>query len=262
LAFFDVAAAYGCGAEVGLLARMCDSVNDAVVEDIVRVDGKLQTYKRLVAPVVSLDNEDQVVTAMGPGEVRIIQLGTADQSLPGPPPSKSTGKPVKPGPPSSTRGSQEPKQEPYLTHVRFSQQMQAFKPQGTAYFYGDVEVVHLPSDQPELKIKIDPLPERCMYLKCNKLSVYSHTLPNGQRNQEMEARGHVVVQAQEFYGLADVVKYDENLDRVIFEGADGSPAKESTWQTEASRAHQPQRTPRSPRELAECMKTDCVFGLD
>ena len=262
---------------------VCDK--SVQVEDIVRVDGKLQTYKRLVAPVVSLDNEEQVVTAMGPGEVRIIQLGTADQSLPGPPPSKGTGKPVKPGPPSSSHGSQEPKQEPYLTHVRFKQQMQAFKLRGTAYFYGDVEVVHLPSDQPELKIKIDPLPERCMYLKCNKLSVYSHTLPNGQRNQEMEARGHAVVQAQEFYGLADVVKYDESLDRVIFEGADGSPAtlyrvkgavqnkngcpgrrssiserqtttrsktaKVSTSRTEARRAHQPRRTPRSSRELAE-----------
>jgi lipopolysaccharide export system protein LptA len=199
---------------------ICDK--SVQVEDITRVDGKLQAYKRLVAPVVSLDNEEQQVTAPGPGEVRILQLGTADQGLPGPPAQKGGAKPA--ASTTSSGAKPAPIQELFLTHVRFRERMQTFNKSRTAYFYGDVEVIHLPSDQPDLKIKIDPLPERCMYLKCKKLAVFSHVLPNGQRSQEMEAWGHVLVQAQEFYGLADVVKYDENLDRVIFEGVEGSPA--------------------------------------
>jgi hypothetical protein len=38
----------------------------------------------------------------------------------------------------------------------------------------------------------------------------------------MEAYRKVYVQAQEFSGNADVVKYDEAEDRIIFEAAEGS----------------------------------------
>ena len=114
--------------------------------------------------------------------------------------------------------------------------MQTFNKQHTAIFYGDVQAVHLPSDQPDLKIKIDPLPPRCMYLRCEKLEVVSHVLPNGQRDQELKATRKVVVQAQEFWGLADVVKYDEALDRIIFEGGEGSPA--TLYRTKGQGANQ------------------------
>jgi hypothetical protein len=40
----------------------------------------------------------------------------------------------------------------------------------------------------------------------------------------MEAYRKVYVQAQEFSGLAEVVKYDESQDRVIFEGGDAGVA--------------------------------------
>jgi hypothetical protein len=226
---------------------LCDK--SVQIEDVTRENGKLVGYKRLVGPVVSLDNEEQIVTAPGPGEVRLLQLGTSDESFPTPPTTSAVSKGTKsppakgaasitPQPAKGGRGAggagghagatpaskDQPNQELYLTHVRFSQRMQTFNKQRTAYFYGDVQVVHLPSDNPDLKIKIDPLPPRCIYLRCEKLEVFSHLLPNGQRNQELKAHKKVVVQAQEFWGLADVVKYDESLDRLIFEGSEGNPA--------------------------------------
>src|SRR5262249_29296663 len=71
---------------------------------------------------------------------------------------------------------------------------------------------------------VDHPPKGCLYLRCEQLKVFSHNLPDGRTNQEMEAMRHVVVQSQEFWGVADKVKYDESKDLVILEGGEGGKA--------------------------------------
>jgi hypothetical protein len=199
---------------------LCDK--NVQMEEINRVDGKLQSYRRLVAPVVAVDNQEEEITAPGPGEVRLIQLSAAGDPIPKPPLERSAA-PVAAAAPRP--GAPAEKQEPKLTHVKFTERMQANNQRRIAIFYGNVEVVNLPSNDPNLKIDLNHPPPGCMYLRCQKLIVFSHVLPDGKtRNQEMEAHQKVMVQSQEFWGLADVVKYDEYDDRVIFEAEPGGLA--------------------------------------
>jgi hypothetical protein len=63
-----------------------------------------------------------------------------------------------------------------------------------------------------------------MYMRCNQLKLYNRRQPDGKSNQEMEAHGKASVQAQEFWGRADVIKYDESKDVVVFEAGEGNLA--------------------------------------
>ena len=93
----------------------------------------------------------------------------------------------------------------------------------TAKFYDDVRVTHVPSGDPDLKLNPDKLPMGALHLKCQVLEVYTRT-EAGREVREMEARGKTYVQTPEFYGQADVVKYVESKEMVIFEGSASSPA--------------------------------------
>jgi lipopolysaccharide export system protein LptA len=194
---------------------LCDK--NVQLEDAAHEAGKLVSFKRLVAPVVALDNDEHVITAPGPGEVRILQLGSADEPTAPPGPAG----PRRPAPPKPKRTE---KQEMKLTHVRFQERMQANNVRRIAIFYGSVEVVHLPADQPDIKIDLENPPQGCVYMSCEKLNVLSHPLPEGGSYQEMEAKDRVVVRAQEFWARADVVKYDTNKGLIIFEGGPNSMA--------------------------------------
>src|SRR5207249_47389 len=88
----------------------------------------------------------------------------------------------------------------------------------------DVELVHLPAENPDLPIDLDHLPQGALYLRCQKLKVYTRRGPDGKASQEMEAYKKCVVQSQEFWAVADVVKYDESQERIIFEGGEGGMA--------------------------------------
>jgi lipopolysaccharide export system protein LptA len=202
---------------------LCDK--SVQIEEITKEAQKLVGYKRLVAPAVDIDNAEKTVHASGPGEVRLFQLGDADQTS-----SKGSAVTAKPAPGAGKNpsgGSKEVKQEFKITHVRF---------QGTMWgknkdpdnrqvtFYGGVDVVHVPSDKPDLVIDIDYPPPGCMYLRCERLDVLAKRLPDGRTNQEMVAQQKVYVKSQEFEGIAEVVKYDEAQDRVIFEGGPNGKA--------------------------------------
>jgi hypothetical protein len=185
------------------------------VEDITQQNGKLQSYRFLKAPELNFDNEDGVATAPGPGEIRIFQLGDAGDGFPGPERKK---------PATNYAPPAQPKQEFKITHVKFAERMQANNKARTANFYGNVEAVNVPADRPDMFI--DPLnpPEGCLYLRCERLKVYTRELANGQKSQEMEGYNKVSVRAREFYGFSDIIKYDESQDRVIFEAAEGGQA--------------------------------------
>jgi hypothetical protein len=199
-------------------------IEEVIPPDPTRPGPTLPSIKRLTSPEVNIDNAAKFMTASGPGQVRIFQLGNADETLPGQ--TSPTGKP-RPAAPGKPPEPKEPKQEFKITHVRYDGQMQArqglAKEDRTAKFWGNVEAVNVPSDQPDLLIDPDHLPPGGLYVRSEILTVRTSRL-DGRSNQEMIAEKKVLVRAQEFWGIAETVKYEEALDRVIFEGGKGGRA--------------------------------------
>ena len=197
------------------------------VEDRKRENGKLVHYQRLDSPQLDFKNEEGILFAPGPGVLYMLQLGSKDDSGPGAVqfPGSPTG--PKPATPPAARSGAKPassepvEQELKLTRITFFARMFANNITRTAIFYENVEVVNLPTDDPDIIIDIDHLPERAMYLRCDQLQVYNRQQTGTQGTQEMEARGNASVQSQDFWGRADVIKYDESKELMIFEAREG-----------------------------------------
>lgn len=177
------------------------------VEDTVVDKGVLVKYQRIESPQLALDNIDGKVNASGPGLVRMLQPGTKE--TPGRPPNAPR-----------TGGTAE--EELKLTRVRYFGSMHANNKSGTASFYQNVEVIHVPSEDPNAEPNVDKLPQGGLYIRSDLLKVYSRQEEGKPNTQEMEARGNVVVKANEFWARADVVHFHEAKDQVIMEG-DASP---------------------------------------
>lgn len=196
---------------------LCD--RSVRVEDTKYENGRLTGYQRIESPELSLDNEDSLVVAPGPGIVRTLQLGNKGDGLPG-----SEAKPAGP-PPTTARGvAPAAEEEMKLTRITYFGRMFGNNNTRTAFFYENVEVVNVPSDNPNLAIDMDKLPEGAVFMRCDKLKVYTHKDAAGKSFQEMEARGKALVQSKEFRGRADAIKFDESKDLVILEGSETNPA--------------------------------------
>jgi lipopolysaccharide export system protein LptA len=194
-------------------------------EDSKRQGPTLHAYSFNECRVLSLDNETGVVTSSGPGEVRLLQRGGVELGAPGAP---AGARPPSPGPRPAGPGGTGPTpagSELKLTRVRYTGRMVANNKERTALFLDNVEVVHLPTDNPHVAIDLDhrQLPPGWMYLRCEKLLVRK-VVDGGQTGQQMDAFTKVVVEAQDMVGRAEVVKYDELKDLVIFEGGPNSLA--------------------------------------
>lgn len=82
---------------------------------------------------------------------------------------------------------------------------------------------HTPADNPDAPVNPDRPSKDGFYLRCDKLEVWSRKR-DGKTSQVMQAQNRVLFRTQDFFGRADVVKYDEAQDQIIFEGSSGSPA--------------------------------------
>jgi lipopolysaccharide export system protein LptA len=183
-----------------------------ITESIRSQDGKLLRYQRIETDTVAMHKEEGTLEA-GKGNVRILQPGSAIANEPFTP-SKPGGKLV---------ANPKPEDEFKLTWVRYEQRLRINNPQRTARFYKQVQVLHLPMDDPGLRLEfdklVDRLPAGAMYLRCERLDVYSQKDENGRTQQQFTAKERAEVQSAEFYGRANVIKYDEKKQTVTFEGA-------------------------------------------
>jgi hypothetical protein len=203
------------------------------LEDVKRDGRRLVSYKRMECHELNVDNDtetdDTRVNAKGPGKVRIFQLGSKDDNRLGPnrapqpqPPVHEVRKPN--GPPAAKA------EEFKLTQVIYQDSMTGNNKRGTATFYKNVVVYHLPTDDPDLKIKEDRLPSGGLYLTCEgRLEVLNQKYPDNTSKQVMWAYDKVYVEGQNFEGQtfsghADIVKYDESKEQVIFEAKEGNVA--------------------------------------
>jgi lipopolysaccharide export system protein LptA len=180
------------------------------VEDHKWQRGQLIGYQRIVAPAISADNKNGTLSASGPGIVSLLQMGAA-ANLPngGVPPAKAV---------------KQQKQELLLTRISYAGLMNGENVRRIAKFYDQVQVIHGPADDPDLNVNPANPPPGFMVLSCDKVEVYSHPLPNGQKSQEMRASGKVRVHAQEFWGNAQEITYDETKEEVVFHGTKENPA--------------------------------------
>jgi lipopolysaccharide export system protein LptA len=92
------------------------------------------------------------------------------------------------------------------------------KKRRTTKFYGNVEVVRVPSESPDVDVDIERLPKGGMYIRSQILTVLSKPLPDGTNTQEMWAERQVYFRTVEFFGNADQVIYDQAKDVVTFRG--------------------------------------------
>jgi lipopolysaccharide export system protein LptA len=187
----------------------------SITESVRSPDGRLQRYQRIETNTVALHKEENTLDA-GPGSVRILQQGP-----------KGEGGLLAQSQPN--RPAKKADDEFKLTWIRYVQRLQVDNGRRTAKFYKGVEVLHLPKDDPGLNLEfnkiVDRLPKGAVYLRCDRLDVYSSKNAEGRTVQEFTARDRAEVQAEEFSGRASVIKFDEAKETVVFEGTPGALAE-------------------------------------
>jgi hypothetical protein len=184
---------------------------------------KFVRYQRLVARGLDMNNQDGPVIASGPGRVYVLQYGSPDDGLAQAGQMNGQKVAAKPAPTTSRPSGSE---ELNLTRIDFGGRMFANNKSKdrTTKFYDNVEVYHQPADNPDVKVDPDHPPKGGLYMRCSLLTVFSQPLPNGKTTQFMRAEKAVSFRTPEFYGTADVVKYDESKEQIIFEGVGGNLA--------------------------------------
>ena len=99
-----------------------------------------------------------------------------------------------------------------LTFVRYGSKLAVENEKRTAKFWRGVEVLHLPADDPGLRLNlnrlIDNLPKSALYMKCDLLEVYTDEQA-GKKNHVLIAKEKAKVQFDDYNGDADVIKYNE-----------------------------------------------------
>jgi lipopolysaccharide export system protein LptA len=227
---------------------VCD--REVWMEDVKRQAAKLLSVQTLECREMSMDNDPETgesdVAAEGPGRVRLFQQGSEQNNLVnGPQPGGNqpggTGKPQAPAKPArpaapvpaatakgkaaptaaNAKGQAAQTEEYHLTEVAYQGRMRAQNQKGLATFYDQVRVIDVPTNNPDLKVNDVHLPAGSMFLSCEKLEVLRHKQTNGDFTREMRAYKKVFIEAQEFSGHADIVKYDESKQIIILEGTDG-----------------------------------------
>ncbi|MCI0456080.1 MAG: hypothetical protein L0Z62_03750 [Gemmataceae bacterium] len=182
-----------------------------IVESQYDDSGKLVKYQRLVTQQVAANNLDGRLIASNEVKLFSLQYGAKDLAA-----APGAGKPA----PAPSKPSQD--EEMKLTRV-YAQDMTSYEvgekiKTRISKFFGNVEVLHLAADEPDVKVDLEKLPKGALYMQSELLTVASKPLPNGKQTQEMTAERRVFFRTQEFFGRADVVKYNEAQDTVIFQG--------------------------------------------
>jgi RNA polymerase sigma factor (sigma-70 family) len=223
---------------VSIESIVCDkSVRLEVAE---RTNGKQSRYQRIESAALSYNSAEGVTIAPGPGTLRVLQSEGAARSVyemqtgslrffgglanvPGRGLTVNTDA----GRSGSIVLNEGNVGIGTLTRVNYRGRMFANNTKRTLIFYEGVEVVQMPSNDPDLAIDPDKLPEKALYLRGDQLKFYTRQQPNAKPNEEnrqLEAHGHALVKAPEFSGRADVVKYDESTDLLVLEASEGNLA--------------------------------------
>jgi lipopolysaccharide export system protein LptA len=187
--------------------------------------GKLIRYQRLTGHQVEFDHQTGPGNVTGPGRFYLLQPGSvtplAGGKEPGPPALVPPGSKAAP-----MDRKNEPPKETTLTRVAFEDHMYSNNKSAIrrSTFWGRVKVFHVPANDPDIELDELKLPKGGIYLESDLLNVYSKPEANGKSHQTLIAEKRVAFRTQEFYGRANVVKYDSATELVVFEGSSDNPA--------------------------------------
>src|SRR5262245_7390422 len=188
-----------------------------VEDETISPEGKKLTYKRLTGSALDMDNPEGRFIAPGPGQTIYIAKGS-DELL-------GAGGPA--AAPKKDAANPRQDQKSMTTIVKFDGRMlgsQKLAGPKIAIFYDNVEGHHQPGDDPDVKVDADRLPKDGFYMRCNNLNV-STIERDGKSFQYMIAENNAFFRTPEFFGNADVIKYDQSQEIVIFEGKNGNTTK-------------------------------------
>lgn len=161
------------------------------------------------------NREDGPTNVTGPGFVKMLAKGAADQGFMQPPPGVN----AKPAPAKEWK----------LTHVNFSDSMYTNSKANLkkTTFYGSsngVEVFHFATTDIDAKMDPDRPPENGLYLRCEMLTIEGKE-EAGRTTQTMIGERNVHFRTDKYFGSADIVKYVENSDVVILEANPGNQVR-------------------------------------
>lgn len=190
---------------------LCDK-NVYIEETKVDERGQRAQQSRLLGSHMSMDNLEGGTNLSGPGEAWVLAKGSGGIDIV-PIPSGGTPAPVD-------------KMEWKLTHIKFGLRMYANVKANTknAKFFGynaGVEVFHFPTT--DINARMDPnrMGKDQLWLRCGELHVEGRQ--TGDRTtQYMLARHNCEFRTEKYLGYADLIKFDEGNETVIFESTNGN----------------------------------------
>jgi hypothetical protein len=195
-----------------------------VCDETVQVRDRTIVNKRILKDqwiecgVLDVDKKAGTVFARLPGFVRIWQPGAKDPLTAPTPGTKNNVKPA--AIPDDV--------EMKLTYVSFAGWMKANNEKHSATFVDEVKVLHMPATNPDAKIDLDKIlnamPANSFYLSCDKLDIISIE-EKGITTKEMTARGHVIIEGQDYSGRAAIVTYNEAKEQIILQGGENGMAR-------------------------------------
>ncbi len=200
---------------------MCDSkmesgapITNVRMDKEVREGERLRELTRIQGTALAYDKGESTLKVSGPGVVRLFQAG-----------SRQADPLNRPGPAKPEQAGKANDEEMKLTIINFKKSMFANQATRTVIFHsGTVDLVHLPSEDPDVNVNPDNLPPRAFWLQCTRLQLLSHKIDD-KTSQDFKANGRVRIKAQDFYAEADVVKYDESKDLLILSGEGANAAR-------------------------------------
>jgi hypothetical protein len=187
--------------------RLTCSKRVAVADVKKDLGGQLVRRDLLESTELIVDNKSGPVIAKGPGRVEIYQLGTMELD--------------------PTKKSDTNKKQMYLTRMLYTGNLwsQKYPDKSRKVTLRDnVEVFHVPTDDPNVKLNPDKLPRNGLYMRCQVLLVRSTPVANGKSTQYLEATNGATFRTDEFTGGAETIKYDQADEQIIFLGKVGNLA--------------------------------------
>jgi hypothetical protein len=200
----------GEGAKV---ERLLCSTKVYVKDEQLDKNGKREKASILECRELQVDNLYGPTRAIGPGRFFHLAPGDDDDNQP-------TGTAKKgPAPAKKDKTMQ-------LTRIDFRGWMFSNTKAGykNAKFRDDIHVYRVPSEIFEIQIDPDKLPKDGFYLKCKTLELESKEV-NKKTVQAMVATDQVYFRNQDFFGFADVMRFNEATDTIIFEAVPGNLVK-------------------------------------
>jgi lipopolysaccharide export system protein LptA len=163
-------------------------------------DGLIR-QSRLISDQIRFDNVEGTVTIDGQGSVTIVE--------PNPPKKKSNAPPPLPF---------------RVTFVEFADRLTGGQTSQTVKFFGNVNILHLPVNDPSAEINRDALPPEGFEIVARSAEMSQSQGQQGQKYRLFSARDNVKVRSKDYSATCGRVSFDELKNLLVFEGEQDRPA--------------------------------------